>query len=67
MDLFKKLWDWFNGNKTTIGLALSWLLAQTFFKDFLPDYTFLYQFLSWVSGLLIAGGVAHKVVKKAGE
>jgi hypothetical protein len=63
MSIFEKFWNWLNGNKTTIGLVLQWLLAQAFFKEFIPDYTVFYQFLNWVSGLLLGTGIIHKFAK----
>ena len=63
MNFLENIWNWLNGNKTTIGLVLQWLLAQVFFKDLVPEGTFIFQFVQWLSGLLIGGGVLHKFVK----
>ena len=54
-------WNWFNGNKTTIGLVVGFLLSKTWFTGFLGSE--LTEVLEWVSMTFIGIGVAHKVAK----
>jgi hypothetical protein len=63
MNIFTKIWNWLNGNKTVIGLTLLALTNQSFFKQLLPDHTVLYQAIQWLAGLLAGGGIVHKLAK----
>jgi len=55
----KTIWEWLNGNKTTIGAFILALLGV----GIVPEHTFMYQLLLWIGGLLGGGGLVHKVVK----
>ncbi len=55
----QKIWEWLNGNKTLIGTLILALVGS----GFVPEHTFLFDFLSWLGAGLAAGGVFHKVVK----
>ena len=55
------VWNWFNGNKTVIGLALGFLLSKAWFTGFVG--TEVVDILEWISGTFLVVGVAHKVAK----
>jgi len=57
--MFKKLWNWLNGNKTLLGTLLLAILGM----GFIPEHTFIFEFLMWLGGLLAGGGVVHKIIK----
>ena len=59
MNFLKTLWEWFDGNKTIIGTLILAVLST----GIIPDGTFLFQFLSWLGGLLAGVGVVHKLAK----
>ncbi len=61
--MITKIWDWLNGNKTTIGFALLTAAGH------IPEETVVFDIpvasvLYWVGGLLTGGGLTHKVKKK---
>ena len=56
--MFKKIWDFLNGNKTVIGGALLVI------AEILPNkQTALYAILQIVGGILTGGGILHKYAK----
>ena len=62
MNAFELIWNWLNGNKTIIGMALLWL------AQYIPPDTMLWfipakALLDWVGGLLTGVGVIHKIAK----
>lgn len=54
----KNIWQWFDGNKMTIGTMILVITPIIF-----QPHTIGYQFLMWFGGVLTGVGVAHKVVK----
>ena len=56
----KKIWDFFNGNKTLFGT----LILAVVGAGVIPEHTLGYQFLLWLGGILAGGGVVHKITKK---
>ena len=57
----EKVWNFLNGNKTTIGLVVAFLLSKTWFTGWIgADVA---EVLSWISGTFLTVGVAHKLVK----
>ena len=61
MTWYEKLWGYFNGNKTTIGLVIGFLLSKAWFTDLVGVE--VSDILQWVAGTFLAVGVAHKVIK----
>lgn len=57
--MFKKIWAWFNGNKTLFGALILTLVAQGVFGD----SGFWFDLFNWLGGILAGVGVLHKVVK----
>lgn len=54
----KKIWEWFDGNKTVIGT-----LILTITPMLLGSHTIGFEFLMWLGGILAGVGVAHKALK----
>ena len=61
MEFLTKAWNWFNGNKVTIGLVLGYLLSKTWFQNFVGADVF--DAIEWVSATFITVGVVHKIAK----
>jgi hypothetical protein len=59
--MWTKLWNWLNGNKTTIGLVLGYVTAQVWFVNMVG--VDVVNFLQWFAGTFIGVGLLHKVVK----
>jgi hypothetical protein len=56
------IWNWFNGNKTNIGLLLL-ALSKIVPPGVIVFGYDLQTFLVWAGGALTTVGVAHKIVK----
>ena len=65
MSIFKSLWKWLNGNKTIFGIVLREYLPSIPVDYQLFGFIPLYSVASWLSGILMTGGVAHKLYKIA--
>lgn len=64
MTTLKNFINWFNGKKTIIGLiALNILQVEGLFDH----EQAWYQVAIYLAGLLAAGGLTHKAVKKLGK
>ena len=63
MTWLTKIWNWLNGNKAVLGLAILALIQQAFFKSLLPETSIWYQALQWIAGILAGVGVVHKLAK----
>lgn len=63
MEIIKKITDWFDGKKTIIGLIGTNILQMDLqiIANMNPDVKTL---LLYVFGLLAAGGLTHKMLKK---
>lgn len=60
-NILQSIWNWFNGNKTTIGLVIGFLLSKTWFTNWLGvDAT---EVLTWAAETFVSVGLVHKVVK----
>jgi len=63
MNWLQAIWNFLNGNKTVIGMALLWL------AQYIPADTMLFGFIpvkalcEWIGGLLTGVGVVHKFAK----
>lgn len=58
---FTATWNWFNGNKTTIGLVLGYLLGQTWFSHLIGPEAL--DALNWVAATFLGVGITHKLIK----
>jgi hypothetical protein len=65
MDFLKKVWEWFNGNKTKLG-ALIFGFAQFWAAGEVSVFGLfdLHAGLMWLAAALGTVGVAHMVAKK---
>lgn len=63
METLKKFLNWFNGKKTIIGLIGTNILQMDlqFIVNMNPD---LKTILLYLFGILAAGGLTHKAIKK---
>ena len=57
MGFLTTLWNWLDGNKTTIG-ALCLATAPLF-----QPHTFAHQALMYIGGAFASGGILHKLFK----
>ena len=55
------VWNWFNGNKTVIGMALLWLADKTWFGGYVGVVGV--DIAQYLGGMLTTIGIAHKVYK----
>lgn len=62
MTFIEKVWNFLNGNKTVIGMALLWL-AEYIPADMMLWVIPVKAILQWIGGLLTGVGVAHKIAK----
>ena len=70
MNIITKVWNYFNGNKTTIGAII--MVASLFMQEvtidiwlYNPDWMpKLIQSLNWIGGITGAIGLTHKSVKQ---
>jgi len=60
MEILKKIWKWFDGNKTIIGTFLLLLLAKFGTLWFSPN---MLEVLNWVLVTLTGASFAHHVKK----
>ena len=61
MKFLTLLWNWFNGNKTVIGMALMFLGDKTWFHDFAGDAGV--DIVQYLGGILTSVGIVHKIAK----
>ena len=61
--MFRKIWDWFDGNKTTIG-SVCIAIAAHVPADVEVIGISVQSVLYWLGGAIGGTGVAHKVGKK---
>lgn len=54
------VWAWLNGNKTLFGTILLYFANQ---PGYLLGSSLIEQAAIWLGGVLLGGGVIHKVVK----
>lgn len=59
MKFLTAIWKWLDGNKTLIGTLLIVLLQGGMFGE----AGVLFDVITWLSGILTAGGVLHKIAK----
>jgi len=60
--IMKKLWNFFDGNKTTIGAVLMLIVNSQYIESLItkPD---LYMLVQGIAGLVFGVGIAHKTKK----
>jgi len=58
---FESVWNWLNGNKTTIGLVLGYVVGKQWFIDLVGAD--VVDALNWLALTFIGLGITHKVVK----
>lgn len=58
--MFKKLWDWLDGNKSLFGLAIMYFVDQPGDLFGLP---IIEQLFGLIGAALLGGGVLHKFIK----
>ena len=58
---WSKIWGWLNGNKTTIGLVLGYLLSKQWFDNLVGSD--VVDALNWIAVTFIGVGIAHKAIK----
>jgi len=61
MNIFEKIWNWLNGNKTTIGLVIGFLTMQEWFVGLVGQPVI--DVLVWIAYTFLGVGVLHKVAK----
>jgi len=57
-----KIWNWINGNKTTLG-AISMMVVNSAYVESLITNPDLYMLCQSVAGALFGVGLAHKGMK----
>ena len=57
----EKIWNWFNGNKTTIGLVLAYVLSKAWFANIVG--VDVVDALGWIADTFLAVGLGHKMLK----
>jgi len=60
MKVLNAIWDWLNGNKTLFGTIILYFANQP--GDLLGS-SLIEQAAIWLGGILLGGGVLHKVLK----
>lgn len=66
METLNKIWNWFDGNKTSIGFFLLWITDKPWLRDLLPDGTVesaIIDIISYIAAILAGTGLLHKGVK----
>lgn len=58
---FTNIWNWLNGNKTTIGLVLGYLIGQTWFDSLVGPPAV--DAISWIANTFLGVGLVHKAIK----
>lgn len=65
MKWYEKIFNYLNGNKTTIGLVLGYLLMQQWFIDAVGQN--VADVIQWVAVTFLGVGVGHKIAKSNTE
>ncbi len=60
MKFLKVIWVWLNGNKTLFGMIIMYFVDK---PGDLFGIAMVELFAAWLGGILLGGGVVHKVLK----